>query len=480
MTSPNLIEQYLVIEDAIEQFFEGALGGITIIGADYKIEYVNDRVCEILGLSRDEIINQDFRRFLHQDSLGVLSERYEKRLQGHANRQTYEAKIIDSQNCSIDVQIRSTILKTKGNEFKILGQIIDITRDRRIEEALCKSEHLYQTLVSTMNEGLGIIDDDGILTFANEALCMMLDYDENELLGKPTTEILHGSDKNEVLERIQQRIAGKNVRYEATLIHKSGKMIPARISASPHVCYTGKCTGTCVVFTDITKEKIAEKQLQTTKNRALLYLDLMKHDIRNYLQEIQVSSELLRFKNQDPSTHELVENILNAILKSTKIIAESRTIEQLADIPLRERLLDAVVRESVKDVSILLDDLLIELSIDVTRAYVRADEYLEVLLSDLLSNAYIHNHNDIKRVWVNLTANHDMYELLISDNGPGIPENVRSNLPKPGSRFGIGLHLTYHIVEKYGGAIEISDRVVGDSSQGTTIKIVFPILSKSF
>jgi len=114
----------------------------------------------------------------------------------------------------------------------------------------------------------------------------------------------------------------------------------------------------------------------------------------------------------------------------------------------------------------------------VSGAQIRADAYLELLLSDLLANAYEHNPIDEKRVWVSLTAEESAYELMISDNGPGLSDSVKNSLFDLSQRSGgVRLHLAHHIIEKYGGTIEVLDRVQGDPNQGAKIKVIFPKFS---
>jgi PAS domain S-box-containing protein len=463
--------------NAFEKILEHSLEGIAIIGDDERIEYINDRVCEIIGRTRDELLGKSFQQFVYQDSLDFVIKRYASRLDGELNPSTYEIRVHRGDDEIRDVRIHTTVLTNGENKIKILAQILDITNEKRTQQALSKREMMYHTLVKTMNEGLGVIDDHGILIQSNPALCRMLDYTEEDLIGKTTADIMHGLTGEAVFEKIRDRIAGNSDRYDTNLIHRSGRLIPALVSASPLLNDTGEYTGSCVVITDITKQKITERNLHTARDRALLYLDIMRHDIRNHLQEVQVSAELLLLSIEDSLKREFLENILHAVSKSSTIISSSMTIEQLDELPLRERLLDEVLSESMKDASILLEDVLISLSLNVSNARIKADEYLELLLSDLLVNAYEHNPADVKRVWVDLIDSENGYELVVSDNGPGIPDSVKRSLFDPRSRIeGVGFHLAHHIIKKYGGSIEVFDRVHGDPSQGKRIRVVLPRL----
>ncbi len=463
--------------NALEKILEHTVEGIAIIGADKRIEYVNDRVCEIIGRTRDEILGQSFLRFIHPDSSDLVVKRYASRLDGVTIPPTYETKVLRGKDEPRDLQIRTTVLTNGENKIKILAQVIDVTEERRTLSSLSEYVMKYSTLVGTMNEGLGVIDDKGVLVHANSTLCKMLDYTENELVGTATSDLMYGFTFDTVLEKIKERIAGRTSRYETSLIHRSRRLIPAMVSASPLFNEDGEYKGSLAIFTDITRQKIIEKDLQTARDRSLLYLDLMSHDLRNHLQEIQVATELLQYGVDSSSVPDLMERILNAVSKSSRIISETKTIDALAALPLSEKLLDRTLNETVMAAIALFDDVEFRLSIQVADAQVSADEYLKLLLSDLLSNSCEHNSKDVKRVWISLTEGETTYELEVSDNRPEMLDRLKIGLFDTNQRFrGLRLHLVHYIIEKYGGTIEVLNRVHGEPSQGATIKLTFPKL----
>jgi len=288
--------------NTFEKILEHTIEGIVIVGNDMRIEYVNDRVCEITGRPRDEIIGQSFLKFIHPDSSNLVETRYASRLDGETIRPTYEVKVLRGNDEPRNLRVRTTVLSNGGAKIKILVQVLDVTEELRTQCHLFDYVMKYSTLLETMSDGLGVIDDEGVLTHANAALCMMLEYTEKELVGKTTADIMHGFTLDVVFDKIKERIAGKTSRYETSLIHKSGRFIPTMVSASPLFSEEGEYKGSFAIFTDITKQKLIEKNLQTARNRSLLYLDLMSHDLRNHLQEIQVAAGLLQFGVEDAST----------------------------------------------------------------------------------------------------------------------------------------------------------------------------------
>ena len=476
MASIDSLDSYLShSKDAIQKILLYTTEGIAVIGEDETVEYVNNRLCQLVGRPQNEILGQSFKNFIHPDSRETVFGRFNDRLRGEAGDSLYRMRILHSSKGARDVQVRTNILTNGRNRIRILAQLVDITDEMRIMQALTESTLKFETLVDTMNEGLGVIDDKGVFVHANAALCTMLGYTENELVGKPTSEVLHGLTTERVFEKIRKRIAGISSRYETHLIHKSGKLIPALSSASPIFNDDGEYIGSFAVFMDTSVQMTVKKQLQHARDRALLYLDYMNHDIRNHLQEIQVAAELLKNGTTGDWANRLLGDILNAVSKSTEVIAETRAIEELAQLPLTDRLLDEAVRETVLAAIAAFDDIHFQMSMQVAGAKVLADDYLEILISDLVANACKHCSNDGNgAVSICLTRSNGMYELYVRDNGQwasnwdkesSFDSTVRSRYPI--------LHLAHRMVRKYSGTFEVAFNSKNTSHE-SCVKITLP------
>ena len=147
----------------------------------------------------------------------------------------------------------------------------------------------------------------------------------------------------------------------------------------------------------------------------------------------------------------------------------------MAVLPLCERVIDETLNETVQAAILHFDDVEFEMSVQVSRACVQADAYLELLLSDLLAHACERCQKDKKRVWIRLAEAEDAYELVVSHNGPGMTRRNRDSLLDTGRLSGgLRLQLARLIVEKYSGTIEVVDREEGDPSQGSEIRLLLP------
>jgi signal transduction histidine kinase len=104
---------------------------------------------------------------------------------------------------------------------------------------------------------------------------------------------------------------------------------------------------------------------------------------------------------------------------------------------------------------------------------VRADELLESVFRNLLSNAIQHNDTQVPEVTVSVSITDDTAEIRIADNGPGIPDDRKETVFGKGEKgldsdgTGIGLYLVNTLVEQYGGAVRIDDA----TPRGTVVTV---------
>jgi signal transduction histidine kinase len=288
-------------------------------------------------------------------------------------------------------------------------------------------------------------------------------------------DLVHPDDRDELRRRMEDKIAGRPIpsRYEYRFVRKDGEVRWVE-SFTSRVEYTGtKAVQTVIV--DITERRDSERKLRVATDRALLYLDLMGHDLTQQLQVILNSAALMQNAVDESNKESFMNVISDAKKRASRIIEEAKATEQLLTTPIRERKLDEALRGIVKAYSSQSENVNFETSIQAKNALVEADDFLELMISNIMMNAIEHNPNPVKTVWVKLSGGEAGYTLSIADNGSGIPDAVKTSLFDTSRRFGgLGLHTAYYIAEKYNGRIEVHDRVEGNPSQGAEFRIWIP------
>lgn len=148
--------------------------------------------------------------------------------------------------------------------FLLMQEIWPLLQRHRDRSALLESEKRYRLLVESMNEGLGVFDENCNVTYANERFCRMLGYANYELVGKSAADFLDERDQDVFYDRIAHNKDEGFRPYEVVWKTKQGNDLPAIVSPQALFDFTGNFVGSFAVVTDITRLKETEAQLRTT------------------------------------------------------------------------------------------------------------------------------------------------------------------------------------------------------------------------
>jgi PAS domain S-box-containing protein len=123
-----------------------------------------------------------------------------------------------------------------------------------------EEEDLFKRVVETTNEGILIVDENFVITFANQRMQEMLGYSLEEMLGHPAEELVWESEISDYRQRMERRKQGSRERHERTFKKKDGSPLPALVSATP-ILKNGEFRGSFAMISDISRIKQVEDDL---------------------------------------------------------------------------------------------------------------------------------------------------------------------------------------------------------------------------
>jgi len=173
-------------------------------------------------------------------------------------KQSEEALLKAHDELDLRVRERTAELAQANQSLKI-----EIAERNRAEDALRKSEKKFRMLVETMNEGLGVQNEDGLITYVNDKFCEMLGYSRDELVGSPAALLLDSSNRSIFEQQMSMRRRGQRASYEIEMVRKDGRPIPTIVSSTPVFDENVRFRGTITTVTDIT----IRKQVEETNSR---------------------------------------------------------------------------------------------------------------------------------------------------------------------------------------------------------------------
>ena len=364
---------------------------------------------------------------------------------------------------------------------KVIFTNIDLTEVTRAQRALQESEELYRIHFENVNDVILSTNQKGVVLEISPSIVKFTGYYPSHIIGKQFSELEMIAPENET---------GLETFLEKLSTNESAQAGIFEFITSDGESRYGELTGSFVeredensaiiVIRDITDQIIAVRAEKAAQESASLFLDLMGHDISNQLQAILQGFELIDLLVLEKDLKPKIGVIKESCERCAQIVTKARAIQGLMIEPLIPRSLSITLTECVEKMANTCDRITaIELSID-DDVEIESNRFLEILICELLENAVTHNKREGKKVWVSLKKSDDGCYLSISDNGPGILDIRKSELFDASRRFGgVGLHQVRQIVEKYGGSIEIRNRITSDLNQGTEFLVWLPLLSVS-
>ena len=221
----------------------------------------NKTALKLLGYTEQDISSLNLSSLLHKNQLKTALETVEeiKKTGYMINPSIY--KVRKKNGDYIWMEVVATLIYHEGKPYAIQGIAQDITERKRTEEALRKSEEQHRTMIETMNEGLSVVDQKGIMSFVNDQFCEMLGYSREELLGSNETLLLDEENQRILRKQWSNRIKGDAMPYEITLTKKNGKKIHTLVAPRPILDGRGQFSGSFGIFTDITVLKQVQEEL---------------------------------------------------------------------------------------------------------------------------------------------------------------------------------------------------------------------------
>ncbi len=366
--------------------------------------------------------------------------------------------------------LRGTMMLHEDGE-SIVAALKDITEGKHAEENLRLSEERHRMVLSSMSDMIFVLDKNNnyIEFYASDQFAPF--SAPEDFLGKNVKDILPSDVTQKITECINHvRETRNREEIEYSLILDNAK---AWYSAVQDIHKDGESIVQTV--RNITEQKKAQEETKQAADTALLYLDIMSHDVRNQLQAIIMASEILEHMELDVESILALEIITESVEKSQKLINKVLATKELLSMPLSVIPLKRAIDNLLMTLKVDFDDVIVNTQFRVENPLVQADKFIEQLFMNILENAIEHCERKMREVWIELQDREKGYQISIMDNGPGIPDGKKESLFDPRRRFGgIGIHQSIRILKKYGGRMSVHDRVESDLSQGTEFRIWLP------
>ena len=189
--------------------FENAAVGIANVGTDGAWLRVNQRLCEILGYSRAELLQKNFQEMTHPEDLPFNLDRFTALMRGEIDTYQLEKRYLHKDGHAVWVDLTAAVQRDQaGNPAYCIAIIEDIGARKRAEQALRESEARLRRTVENAPFPIMVHAEDGEVVHLSQAWLDLTGYAREEIgTIAAWTERAYGERKEVVRADIDQLYA---------------------------------------------------------------------------------------------------------------------------------------------------------------------------------------------------------------------------------------------------------------------------------
>ncbi len=241
---------------------ERAALGIFWVESDGKIADVNDAACAMLGYTRAELLALSVRD-IDPDVANVDWYEQRKRLKRTGTL------LIESHHRTKDghvfpVEVASNFIVFGERELNC-AFVRDISGRKQAEEAVRSSEERYRLIVETAEEGIWMVDEKFMTSFANPKMAQMLGTTVEEMRWRPLFDYVDEADRPAAMRHLEWRRQGLREQYEFKYKRRDGTFLWAAVAANPVYDSNGRYIGSLRMVSDITERKRTAELLSRSR-----------------------------------------------------------------------------------------------------------------------------------------------------------------------------------------------------------------------
>ncbi|MBN1634443.1 MAG: PAS domain S-box protein [Ignavibacteria bacterium] len=356
--------------------------------------------------------------------------------------------------------------------------------------------NMHSQAIQNTNDAVFFIDTKNNFIYVNEAFKKTYNYKEQEVLGKNFGMIWE--EKGKSFDKFyDSKLSG-----EYYSVKSNGKVIPVLLTYTPIKQENGEIIAGVGIVRDITEqkksqmvlkkysehlEKLVEERTKELRERERFATigetaTMVGHDLRNPLQVLVNSVYIAKVKIENKQiAQEIMNDIFSLFDDMHKQIEYMNKI--VSDLQYYGK--NIKLNISTIDVELFLNKIIKEhanypnirylVSVEKKMKEVKFDkDLMQRVFINLISNSYA-SIRDKGTIKIKATKNHQYFNFTVTDDGTGIPEEIRQNLFKPlfttkAKGTGLGLSVCKRIIDAHQGLIEIESH----EGKGTSVKISIP------
>ena len=511
-------------EEQMRLFFDRQRVGMAITSPRMGWVKVNDRLCQMLGYAREELLSKTWMEVTHPQDLPRDLAIFNRLLVGELQEYSHEKRYIRKDGSILHTELSVGCVRHEDGSINyVLAVLTDMTEYRQVQEALSRILREQEIILENANVGISLIVERRQV-WINPWMEKVFQYPRNELEGHSTEKLYPSLAAYQALGLAAYPALSRGESFETV------QELRRRDGTQLWIHYNGKAIappdltkGTLWILTDVTARELERARFEQERALHERALEQLNQSLETRVQEsvslLRVKDQMLISQSRQAALGEMIENIahqwrqpLNALslvlmnfqdarqfqdldqgrfdslLQRGNALVQklSTTINDFRDFSRQDKhRVNVSALEQVRSTVALVEpsfaakgiEIVIETTADI-RIHGLPNEFSQVFMN-LLSNgkqAILAQALRKGRISIHLQEKDGQGCLQVRDNGGGIPEEHLERIfelyfSTREAGTGIGLYLSRQIIEQ-----SLKGRIlVRNTEEGAEFTVLIPL-----
>jgi len=358
---------------------------------------------------------------------------------------------------------------------------------KRQTDELALLKEFNESIVESVNVGLLAVDEEGCITRCNSTFEEMIGLSRDEALGKSVEEVFDESfarNLDNILGRTRWHLTEIRNAYKLHTYDRAGRSLILNVAIAPLRSVSNQQTGAIIVLENVSSRVKLEETLQQSEKLSSIGLLAagVAHEVNTPLTGVSSYTQMLlgMIPDTDPK-HELLRKMQRQTERASNIVGNLLNFSRAGG---SADFTELDVNKLLNDTLQLLEPQLRKSNVEIKKDYTDSPPLirgnggkLQQVFTNLILNARDAMFDGGSITLSTAGDGNGQVIVEVADTGEGIPAENLSKVFDPffttkgvGNGTGLGLAVSYGIVQEHGGSIEVTSQ----KGEGAKFRLVFP------
>ncbi len=365
-------------------------------------------------------------------------------------------------------------------------------QQRQHVEELALLKEFNESIVESVNVGLLAVDESGRITRCNSTFEEMMGLGRASAVGKLVEELFDESfalNLENILGKSRWHLTEVRNAYKLHTYDAAGRSLILNVAVAPLRSISNQQTGAIIVLENVSSRVKFEETLQQSEKLSSIGLLAagVAHEVNTPLTGVSSYTQMLlgMIPETDPK-HALLQKMQRQTDRASNIVGNLLNFSRTGN---SEEFTHVDINKLLNDTLQLLEPQIRKSNIEIVKDYAATPPMilgsagkLQQVFTNLILNARDAMFSGGTITLKTFVDNNGDAVVEVSDTGEGIPaENLKKvfdpffTTKEVGTGTGLGLAVTYGIVQEHAGTIDVRSQ----QGAGSTFKLVFPAAQKN-